>query len=363
MADPIVPAAPQAFAFGSLRDLKGSLVSFNGENRRRGARHRYSGRSGGNVEDMGAENRTLTVRLVFTGDACAKEYADFLSYVRSTPSQLLVHPIAGRWQAFCEGPSTSADFSRATDEIQVNVTFVEDELDATGDAETLDVATAAQNASGQVSAFETAMAQYLGVLAKANTLRTQIIAAIDSALGALDDATSPIESMRDAIAGSFGLAASVVGKATAISTKALLVKQDAESFVDAAADLYDGENVSAAVADSLATLLGVIASRTLELEELLVDSVPSTAPSLSADAVSEAELLLDACYSLDEAVKAARPPTKHEVVPRVMSLVEFCIMLYGAELSLARASDILSLNRIPNPAAIPAGTRLRVPSR
>src|SRR5665213_2726999 len=95
--------APQLFHFGT-NYLSGNIVSFNGTAKRRHASHNFLKRKGAYVEDMEREQYRLTVRLVFTGPTCSSDYQNFKDSVDKTPTALLVHPISGKWVAFCEGP-------------------------------------------------------------------------------------------------------------------------------------------------------------------------------------------------------------------------------------------------------------------
>ncbi len=68
------------------------------------------------------------------------------------------------------------------------------------------------------------------------------------------------------------------------------------------------------------------------------------------------------CQILSEAIAASRPALIVIRVTELIDLVSLCVKRYPTN-PLARASDIMGLNRILNPAAIPAGTNLLAPSQ
>lgn len=361
MADPIIAAAPQGFAFGPL-ELKGRLLSWSGGRSRRGVSHVFLKRTGGRVEDMARDQRRLEVRLVFLGESCARDYANFERAVDENPYGLLVHPTAGRWQAFCEGPQESVDFSRASDGIEVRVSFVENELDAAADLEVPDVATAAQNTSAQQTAFQKTVARYLGTFAKLSDARRTVVAAVNGAVAVIDTVTAPVDFMRDTISAVVGVQSNIYGKISAIATKSNLLAQDVTNYIDATGDIFDGtEDADAGAARAATTLLGVVE---VSAEQLVDEMIAGAASAASAaDAVGAVDEALSACHVLNEAIERARPPVILYVVPELIDLVLLCRRRYGATDALARANDIRQLNKIPNPAAIPPGTALLIPSR
>lgn len=354
-------AAPQAFTFGAL-SMNGHLLKFTGQTKRRAVVQQFPKRPGGRVEDMERGPRRLEVELVFTGPDCAADYQRFEAAVHADPRGRLVHPIAGTWYAFCEGPVSDVDFSRALDEIRARVGWVEDELDdaLTAPPETTDPATAAQNATASVSMADRFVGDYLGAVAKAGDLTAAAQAKVDAALAILEAVTSPVETMRSAIAGAVGTASSVYGAVSLIATKWTVFEQDLQDYIDSASDLFDGEDAAPGALDVSTAKLGAVEGAALALEVELLEASPT--PAGAADAVGGVEEALASCYLVDAALKASRPPTILYTVPELTDLVSLAQRRYQRD-ALARAAEIMGMNRIPQPAAIPAGTRLRIPER
>ena len=70
--------------------------------------------------------------------------------------------------------------------------------------------------------------------------------------------------------------------------------------------------------------------------------------------------LYAACVQLDVALAATRPPLINYTLAGSTNLFVLAARLYPGQDATLRAQDILALNRIPNPFAIPAGTVLRL---
>lgn len=364
MADPNYPAIPQGFTF-QHRDLKGRIVSFTGQKRRRFVVHEFPKRKGARVEDMDRSPQRLEVKLVFTGDNCAREYADFTASVDENPYGLIVHPIAGKWQAFCEGPLEDVDLNRAVDLIEVRVAWTETELDAAVARDVPDVATATQEVTAQQSAYQQAVGAFMGALAKAEETRGKALAAIDSALGQLDAVTAPVDFMRDSVVAVSTAQSTVIGKVLAIQAKANLLTEDVTNLADATTDLFAGGEVAAAIADNVDTLLGIVQQHAEDLQGELIADSPT--PAGAADAVGAIDELVAACLTLSDAIAVARPPTIEWTVTKLTDVISLAQQIRDQAGSQARsvmsfASDIMALNRIPNPAAILPGTVLLVPT-
>ena len=360
MADPVFPATPQAFRFRDL-NLVGVVTGFSGRTRRRGVYHEYLKRSGQRVEDMARAPRNIEVRLEFLGPRAARDYADFAVAVDGDPRGLIVHPIFGRWNAFCEGPQEDVDYARAVDEIKVRVVFVEDQLGAVVARDAPDTGTAAQQATTQLTAMDKAVAAYMGVVAQADAFSGQAIAQIQSAMSLIDTFDDPIVSMRTAISTAYGVTSAAIGKISTIATQADVLEQEVNSYVDAATDVFNGSEQQAGQSSAVDLQLTTVAAQAAENFDYLV--LVSPTPAGAAEAAGRVDEVLSACYVLAEALAAERPPTVIYVVPRRLDLMRIATNLYPDSDAYARASEILALNQIPNPGAIPAGVRLRVPSK
>lgn len=360
MAEAPPAAAPQAFAFGTMT-LIGHLLGFSGQSKRRAVTHEFPKRRGALVEDQEAAPRRLDVRLIWVGDDCAQQFARFEAEVDARPRALLVHPIVGQWMAFCDGPVADVEFSQALDQISVRVTFTETVLDAGGASDGIpDTATAAQQVTAAMIAADTATGGHMAQLglATANISRAAR-QAIERASAQVGEVESSVALLQSTIMSTVSSTSVLAGQVTAISARFDALAAAVESYVTAANDLFTGSDTAAGSSPETESLLAAAIAEGLGLEDVLFASTP--APAACADAVESVEVALASCLVLDAALTAARPPTIRFVVPELTDLVTLAQRRYGRN-ALARASDILALNRIPNPAAIPSGTVIRIPA-
>ncbi len=364
MADLASSAAPRALTFGALQ-LRGFLVSFSGENRRRFVAHEFFKRAGARVEDGERGPRRRTYRLQFLGATAQQDFAAFAAAVDQNPFGLLRDPTEGEFFAFCEGPDYNVDFARAVNQVECNCRFVESELDVAVSADPPDPSTAAQNLSGQQTAFQQSTASAMAVIAKAQITVGTSLAAIDSAVSQISSASAPVDFMRSTISALQGAGSSLIGALAGIQAQADLLVQDVTNLAAAATVLFTGaDTVSTGNADSIATALGIVQTDALQLESLLMAASPSAAAV--ADAVADLELLVDLSQTMSDAVQASIPPVTTYTVPATASVIVIAQQLIqraGATSDvLAVASQVMALNKIPNPGAVPGGTVLFVPS-
>jgi len=370
MAEPNLPATPQTFTFGS-EVLKGEMLSFNGQSRRRGAVHEVPKRDGGSVEDMGRGPRRLEVRLIFTtaydqaGDvitSAATSYAKVAKTLDDNPFGLLIHPIAGKWQAFCEGPSEDVNYSQSIDAIAVRVTFIETQLDLAVSDHVPDIATASQGVSDKTAVFSQALAAYVGEFAKARAFEARAVAAIDQALEAAQLVNEPVDFVRDTITSLYGVQSSVLGAISGIFDRQLLLKQDIEEYLNATGDIFTGSDTPTGTSTSAEGLLVKIQTSGDALGEALMAASPT--PAGAAEAVGETHELVASCLTLDESIRTFRPPLVVYIVPELLDVMTIARRLYPNDPNVpGRAQEILDMNDTPNPGAIPAGTHLRVAAR
>ncbi len=360
MADPKIASAPQTFTFGG-KPYSGQLEGFSGRSDRRFALHEFLKRAGGRVEDMERAPRKLDVRLVFIGDDCAKQYEDFAKFVDENPYGLLVHPTAGKFNAFCQGPSEDVNFGTATNLVSVRVTFVESNVDAAEiPADIPSAPAAAQLTTVKLSAFEQGVATYMGAIAQGYVKLASATVAIQDALANVALVTEPIALVRAAVSTAVGATSAAVGAIVSIQTQSELLAQDVRDFVLSTADIFDGTDGGTS-SDGVDLLLGTaVAQGEAAVEAFLAAAL---SPAGAAEVVGVAEELVASCYVLREALAQARPPVIDYTVQRTVDLVTLCVQLYPDSSATAQASIVLGLNRIKNPAAIAAGTVLRVPSR
>ena len=364
MAQPA--ASPQAFTFGSLQ-LNGRIVRFNGTQPRRFVVHQFPKRRSARVEDMEGGPRRLEVDLVFTGDVCARDAQTVKAQLAENPRGLLTHPFAGQWQAFCEGPTDSVDFAQALDGITLRVAFIESELDGVVQVpDAPDVASAQQQASSTLSAAQVTAAKFMAGIAKASAFTASVAAQMNAAIAAAETVTAPIDFVKAEIDQLAGLGSAAIGAINRIAISMNALAGDVQNYVDAANDVFNGLDTTPAAVANAQKLLGTALAAAVDAQSA-VDAAAKS-PAGAADAHGAIEETIAACLVVDAAVRAARPPTVEVTVPGLTDLLHFCVgFMHDRQINtrdpLTFASEVMGLNRITNPAAIPSGTILLVPSR
>jgi prophage DNA circulation protein len=285
-------------------DLAGNLVSWNDTIRVRLAAHVYLKRTGAEIEPMGAEPGHFTMRLCFLGSDWAKQYRAFVGSVRKDPRGQMVHPLLGTMRVACEGISDAAVTPGSErDSINLTVSFIEDQVDTTLANDQFPGPAAKQ---GQVS-----------------KLATQVTSAIAT-------------------------------YATAITAGVALTGAAISFAADAAA------SASSNTPDpSLEQQLAAVATNAASAIAALLSDPAAVTDASSYDAISLVEQLYAACLALADAVAASKPIIVEYVVPGTTDIATLAAKLYGPD-AFDRLDEILTLNRIANPFAIPAGTVLRV---
>jgi prophage DNA circulation protein len=301
MADILTDA--KAFRFKDL-DLSGNLVSWNDKIGMRLAVHQYLKRDGGEVENMGAEPGRFVMRLCFLGDAWAKQYRALVAAIRKDPRGQMVHPLLGTLRVACEGISDAAVSPAAErDSINLSVPFVEDAVDATVLAES-----------------------FIGPVARQARI-TSYAAKVTSAISQIASAVSAGATLTGA----------------AITFGAAAVHAASSDTPDPSLDQKIEEVVSA-------TSAAITAVR--------ADPRAGTDATTYA-LVAHIEQLQAECMALAEAVASSKPTIVTYVVAGTTDVATLAARLYGGD-ALARLDELMTLNRIPNPHAIPAGMVLRV---
>jgi hypothetical protein len=112
---------------------------------------------------------------------------------------------------------------------------------------------------------------------------------------------------------------------------------------------------------SLESQLATVALSTAAIIAAISSDPVGLGTAATYDALAAAEVVYAACQDLADAVMAARPPIIEFVVPGVTSIAVLAAQRYGSQ-AISRIDEILSLNVIPTPTAIPAGTKLILPS-
>lgn len=373
MAEPVISAAPQDFTFQGI-SLRGVLVSFTGSQPRRGVFHQFLKRRGGRVEDMEGGQRQIEVVVQLLGGdgkagslqasnrTPAQQYEELCRILAKNPYGLLVHPTAGKWQAFCTGPNYDVSFARALNQIQVHLTFIENELDAPV-SDTPVLGQAAQAVTSQQTQFQKVVAAFTGALAKAQNFVAETQAAIDNVLDQLDVLEAPLDAMQNVIAAGQGTTSRLIGQVAGVVSKANVLNESIESFIAQAVNsgpMFNGPANVVGGLGSTETLLGIVEENGQSLEDEMISVSPR--PAAAADAVIGVHEAVAACIVMVDALKAAQPPIIAYTVPAKIDLLTLCQRRYKRD-ALAKANAILGMNRIPNPAVIPAGTVLLIPSR
>jgi prophage DNA circulation protein len=357
-------STPQTFTWQN-RVLVGFLVAFDSSDARRSVTHEFPKRGGALEEDMGDGQRWIAVRLVFSGVDCAKDCAELKAAIKRNPVGLLIHPTEGKWLAFCRGLQQRVAYQQALDHIEATAIFAETQLDAGSDDSPLDVATAVQNADGELLTMETETSTFMVKLAEAQTTVSSKLRKLDEISAQISTATSPIEFVRGAVNQTMGGFSRVIGAVNNVAAAALLLKQDVQSYLAQAADVFSGGDIAAASTGTLDTLLSAVLKDSQALEDTLVASSPT--PAGAGDAVAAVEVSTESCLTVQDAVNAALPPLVEYTVPATANIVVVAQRFISARSlnrdAAALAQQILGRNRVPNPAAIKAGTKLLIPTR
>jgi hypothetical protein len=200
------------------------------------------------------------------------------------------------------------------------------------------------------------MAQFAKAQTEINKARTTL----DDALANVAIVEAPLDFMRDVIGEVYGAQSSVIGTIDGIFSRAKLLSQDIENYIESTSDLFSGNEITGSAAATSDTLLSIVIADADDLNAFTIEN--TLTPAGSAEAVGQTEELISTALVLEEAVKAARPPIIIFTITEITNLIVFCQKRYKAN-AVARAEEIMGMNHIPNPAAIPAGTKIFIPSR
>ena len=276
------------------------------------AKHSYLKRDGSEKEPMGADDGVFKFRLAIVGPTCAQDYRAVASYLRQYPRGTLVHPLLGQIQVASEGvDGGEMDLASATNLITVGLTFGEDAL----------------NTAIAVDAQPAPATQQAKILTSATTLSNM------TTTSAFTKAIKVIS-----------LVNTIVTKATTYAQLAIAAYQSRS--------LTQGLDVA---------LLGVKSGL-----EAIITAVPldSTIPTEAdrARLIIAAEQTYGACLGMQASVVSVAQVAQPYTASGVTTVGAIASQLFGKD-GASRIKDILALNRIPNPYAIPDGTKLKVPPR
>lgn len=263
--------------------------------------HEFVKVDGAYQEFMGSGADGYRVTLVFTGDNFVADLNAALAHFKKNPKGLLVHPVYGRKRAGWRSFTPHIDVQREINGATAEVVFAEDNLDpAAGQPQT--VATQAQAVTDKTTQLKSATSGFststiAKVLSFANKAQTYAAAALAVAQG------NPPDPSMASLLGSTALAAGTTLSALESDYKAL---------------------------STLAT------TRTLTLGTY------------------------SSCLDLDAATAKQRPTVETVTLPGAVSLSRLCADRYGPDAATQR-DYVMSMNRIPSPSLIPAGTVLLMP--
>jgi prophage DNA circulation protein len=303
----------KAFMFQDLR-LNGWLVSWNDRIGIRLAVHQYLKRDGAEVEPMGAEPGRFSMKICFLGDNWARMYRYFIFRIRKNPKGQLVHPVLGSLPVACEGiTESSVTPGTERDCINLTVAFVEDNI---------------YDASAATSNAKRAPAEMAAKVSTLSATLNSILAAISS----VSQAAGLISAAATLVTAAVGFVASAVAAATT--------------------DTPDPSTSQQLQTTGYATGTMIAALR----------SSPAFATDASRyEAISTCEQIYAACLALADALESSKPTIVSYTVGGDTNIAALAAALYGRD-GYGKIDELCTLNRIPNPFLITAGTVLRIAS-
>lgn len=277
--------------------------------------HEYLKRDGAEVEWMGNSPNRYTYSLVFVGSDWRAQYVAVAARLQTQPKGILVDPVFGRVKVACEGiDGASWDVGQATNAITVPIAFTSDEVDPQSFQ-------AEQTASVNVKASDIT--------------------------DAIDDFETQVAALRNT---GFQPSAATV-------TSLALVSSTGAAYAEAASDASN-DNIADPSLDTKLSAVEASTSATITMLEAEGTDLPNAE---LFPVVNGCEQVYARCLELSDAVSAARPVVISYTVPGDTGIIALCARLYGSQAD-DQIEQVLVLNRIPNPALIPGGTVLRLPS-
>jgi hypothetical protein len=267
------------------------------------AMHRYLKRDGGEAEDMGRDPHEAKVTLAYLGTNWRREYLRLQAKIDENPIGPLVHPIYGRMNAACSGPSDAGmNIADAVNLYTVPLRFIESAVDT------------------KVTAPE------LGPQALQGD--------VDSKSDELTTAAAPFTASSTEVAGL--QAASSAYAIAAVASSATNVRDPS------LAQLLDSTRASAEAARAAVMLDPAASSDAARFGVLIA-----------------IEQLYDACTRLDDAVRARGSRVFEYTVPARIHVARLAQVFYPGD-AMARIGEILANNarRLPDPGWIAGGTKL-----
>jgi hypothetical protein len=268
--------------------------------------HEFPYRDGAKVETLGRKPHKTSWRLTFTGADMRDTLLALAQGLESSSSGLLVHPIYGQMRVVCHGFDRSViDIPNATDTVTLELAFTEDQLDL-GIVEQQGLAAKQQAASSAVAEFKQVLEPYKD-----------------------QDTVSTGQSLMST-ASSYASAAYAAASTVTIDPSL--------------------DSQLASVGTALVSFQSAVA----------VDSLAARSVAQSYDVLIAAELVYAACLDLADEIALETTGFQVHTVMGMTSIAVLAASLYGAQ-AIKKIDQILQLNNLPDPTAIPAGTVLILP--
>ena len=287
-------------------DLDGQILEWTDVRGYRFASHEFLKRDGALQEPMGRKPHKVKFNLVYVGLNWRKDFAQLLGLLDQSPFGTLIHPFFGQMKVACEG----IEGARVNSEHEINTVLV------------------------PISFIENNVDQSLQFLGSKSVFSGT--ASVSTYSSNLTTATNIY------IIASFAVA---LFRTVVLQYSAAVARQ-----------LASGTIIPDPTIPSLfgSLVLNASLARTaVRADPLYVNDAAGYA------AIEAIELLLASCHELDDLLKTNKPTLQMYTVPAQTSLLTISQNFYGRD-ALSRLDEIRAnnLGKIPNPAAIKAGTVL-----
>jgi prophage DNA circulation protein len=268
--------------------------------------HEFPNRDGAKTETLGRKPHRTSWQLTFTGTGWIDTLLELVRSIDDDPNGLLVHPIYGQMQVTCGGFDRSVvNIPDATDTVTIEVSFTEDQTDL-GLVEQQGLAAKQQGVSSAVADFQDAASQW-----------------------------------------------SDTGTVSAVESLASAATTYADVAFTAATTLV--------VDPSLGPRLDAVGAALATAEQALLGDSHGLGSMQTYDALAMAEVVYAACLDLADEVALETTGFQQFTVQGPTSIAVLAAQVYGQG-ALSKIDQILTLNDLPDPTNIPAGTVLTLPA-
>ncbi len=304
--------------------LHGTLENWNDQLGVRVANHKYLKRNGGEAEIMGIDQRRFNFKCVFISDV-TNNYKNLQASIYDNPLGLLIHPRLGKIQVACESLVANEDPANATNALEFNINFIENAVDTVINTSSGAVLPSPQTTLSVMNQALTALS-----ITSLDVLPNGI--SVEGAFSVL--ALSARFALRD-----------VLNSFIAVGNTFIQVASDA------AASVYQVPALTSQLKD-------VVNQGNATIAYIKNLGQPDVVMWPIIDNVKVTQASAQNTYN---SIIAQKPPVVTFVVPTTMSLRTIAVRLYGPD-AQSKIQELLILNKIPYPAAIPMGTILLVSS-